>query len=86
METGVAKFGEKAQYGVLTKQDSSRLLRLALLGGIANPSEGHGARQLIRRCLGFISPIDRTMLAGIAADAACEPWIGFAEELKKGIE
>lgn len=85
VETGPAAFGQKHQYGVLTKEDSIKLIRLAVLGALAHPSEGYAARQLIRRMLFSIGAADAVMLAQLMRSALTQQaeWVLLAEELEK---
>lgn len=85
MKTGTAAFGQKGQYGILTKSDAARMLRLAILGAIANPGEAYALRQLVRRMVGYIEPVNLLLLAD-TAEGACShqgEWVAFAQELRE---
>lgn len=86
-ETGAAKFGNQ-QYGVLTKADSVRLIRMAIKGAVADPAEGYATRQLIQRMLPFIGQADAVMLAQecLAACVQQKEWGALAQLLKDKVD
>lgn len=83
VQTGQAAFGPQGKVGILTKTDSTRLLRLAILGALAHPNEGYSLRQLIRRMMPFISQLDGIMLAELMLGAEQDKaaWAALATEL-----
>jgi hypothetical protein len=88
IETGHAAFGPQGQIGVLTKQDSTRMLRWSLLHVLNSPDDAYAYRQLVRRMRGFVSSVDKIMLADLV-EAKCGPnkeWLAFAQELRGGTE
>lgn len=88
METGAASFGQKGQYGILTKSDAARLIRMAIKGAQQVPEEGYAVRQLIRRMRAFIGYADAVMLAA-ECEQACgqkKEWGALAQELRSKAE
>lgn len=86
-ETGPATFGGQ-QYGVLTKSDSTRLMRLAIKGAQASPEEGYSLRQLILKLLPIIGDTDCLLLAE-ECESAChhkKEWSSLAERLRAKAE
>lgn len=83
-ETGMAEFGPKHQYGVLTVRDLSHILLWAIRAAKVDPdpTAGLSLRSIIRRISPLITPEDKLMLSKVMSEAAPAPgWKALAEEL-----
>jgi len=83
-ETGLAAFGPRGHYGVVTSEDMAQLL-VWVIGCALRDDElvrvGQG-RGMVRKIMPMLKPVDQLMLAEMA-DAGDFAWKTLAEELRE---
>jgi hypothetical protein len=83
VETGMAHFGERGQYGVLNTDDLAHILLWAVRGALLeDPSLSYPLRQTIRRLQPLITTQNQIMLAEVMK----AKWPELSKDLSKELD